>query len=293
MRLLSVLKKIVSPSGASPRGILIASFTSIFMIFGFDLVYGSTLWLHQLYIFPLSALAFYCKPLRWVAAGIVVSGITQLMTLLSYKLFKDAVVANLLITLTANLTIAGVARAARARFAEIEALATIDPLTGLFNRRGFDPLAQREIDRQKRYGGTFSLAVLDLDRFKELNDFQGHDAGDRALCLLGTLLMEHTRRSDVIARLGGDEFVIMMPNTVQADCSTLCRGLSATISEQMAAAGFTITASIGCATFEESPESLTVALRKADKAMFAAKAMRSRSEVMRGQLLFTAEQEQR
>src|ERR1019366_7072356 len=159
MRLLSVLKTIVSPSGTTPRGILIASFAAMFMIFAFDLFYGSTIWLHQLYIFPLSALAFYCEPIGWVTVGIVVAGITQLLTLLSYKLFKDAVVADLIIGLTANTMMAGLARAARARLAEIEALAAVDPLTGLFNRRGFEPLAEREIGRQKRYGGIFSVLV--------------------------------------------------------------------------------------------------------------------------------------
>jgi diguanylate cyclase (GGDEF)-like protein len=172
---------------------------------------------------------------------------------LSYALFKDAVVADLIIGLTANTMMAGLARAARARLAEIEALVAVDPLTGLFNRRGFEPLAEREIGRQKRYGGIFSLAVLDLDRFKELNDSRGHEAGDQALRLLGTILLGHTRRSDAIARLGGDEFVILMPNTGKTDCSTLCRDLSATIAGRMAQAGFTITASIGCATFKESP----------------------------------------
>jgi diguanylate cyclase (GGDEF)-like protein len=219
--------------------------------------------------------------MMWVVLGILLSGITQLLTLLSYKLFEDAVIANLVVTFVAHIAMAGVARTARVRFVEIEALATVDPLTGLFNRRGFESIAEREIGRQRRYGGTFSLAVLDLDRFKELNDTQGHDAGDRALRSLGAILQAHTRRSDVVARLGGDEFVFLMPSTAQAECAALCRNLSATIIDGMATAGTTITASIGYATFEEPPESLTAALRKADKAMYAAKAMRSRLDSTR------------
>jgi diguanylate cyclase (GGDEF)-like protein len=106
-------------------------------------------------------------------------------------------------------------------------------------------------------------------------------------------LLRHTRRSDAIARLGGDEFVILMPNTGKTDCSTLCRDLSGTIAGRMAEAGFTITASIGCATFKEPPESLAAALRNADKAMFAAKVMRSRLDLTRGKLLFTTKLDQR
>jgi two-component system, cell cycle response regulator len=97
-----------------------------------------------------------------------------------------------------------------------EALAITETLTQLHNRRGFESTLAVEIARQRRHGGALSLAVLDLDRFKELNDRRGHEAGDQALRLLGDVLRSGTRRSDSTARIGGDEFVIVMPRTPQA-----------------------------------------------------------------------------
>src|ERR1700733_14594003 len=131
-----------------------------------------------------------------------------------------------------------------------------------------------ETARQRNNGGALSLAVLDLDRFKELNDRRGHDAGDQALRLLGEVLRRGTRASDSTARIGGDEFVIVMPKTPKADCALLCCNLSATIVERMASAGFSITASIGFATFEQAPESISAALKRADQAMYGVKACR-------------------
>ena len=75
----------------------------------------------------------------------------------------------------------------------------------------------------------------------------------------------------MIARLGGDEFVILMPNTTAPECSSLCQHLSVQIASQMAASNFQITASIGCTTYTQAPESMSVGLQNADKAMYAAK----------------------
>jgi diguanylate cyclase (GGDEF)-like protein len=129
-----------------------------------------------------------------------------------------------------------------------------------------------EITRQKRYGGVFSLAILDLDNFKEVNDAEGHHVGDKALRLLADVLRAYTRKSDSLGRLGGDEFAILMPNTQQEDCVSLCDQLAAKIALRMADAGFAITASVGSTTFERAPESTHEALQLADKAMYSAKA---------------------
>ena len=151
-------------------------------------------------------------------------------------------------------------------------LATTDWLTGLHNRRSFQIATDNEISRQQRYGGVFSLAMIDLDGFKLLNDSKGHQAGDTALKLVADSIKTHTRRTDVVARLGGDEFVILMPNTGSAACLRLTRQLVVVIAHHMARAGFGVTASIGSATFTEAPESATTALQRADAAMYEAKA---------------------
>ena len=256
---------------APPWLVPVTSILAIVAIFGIDLADGSSIWTHVLYVFPICAIALSCARFTWVVVALLLSAVFQLVTLLGYDITVLAVIANLVITLVANVMTVGLARAARSRLAKLKTLATTDVLTGLHNRLGFQSVAENEITRQKRYGGVFSLAVLDLDRFKVLNDSIGHAGGDLALRRLSDILRASLRRSDSIARLGGDEFVILMPNTQETDCAALCHQLSATIAGQMEAAGFPITASIGYATFERPADSFEAALQKADDAMYAAK----------------------
>jgi diguanylate cyclase (GGDEF)-like protein len=149
--------------------------------------------------------------------------------------------------------------------------ALTDPLTSLANRRAFMAAVDSEIARQRRYGGIFSLAVLDLDGFKALNDSRGHRAGDEGLQLVAAVLRSNTRQGDSVARIGGDEFAVLLPNTQDVDCDFLYRKLGNSVAERMAAGGFAVTASIGCKTFRQPPGSASNALQQADAIMYDAK----------------------
>lgn len=256
------------------RGVFLGCIFLMVSIFALDLADGSKVWLHVLYVFPIAATAYYCE--RDVLVGIMVgvSLALQLMTLIVYDIPALAILLNVGIALASAGMIVAFARSARMNIVRIEALAITDALTQLHNRRGFESTLAVEIARQRRYGGALSLAVLDLDRFKELNDRRGHEAGDQALRLLGDVLRKGTRPCDSTARIGGDEFVIVMPMTPQEDCALLCCNLSTAIVEKMATAGFSITASIGFATFEQAPDSISAALQRADHAMYGVKARR-------------------
>jgi diguanylate cyclase (GGDEF)-like protein len=256
------------------RGVFLGCIFLMVSIFALDLADGSKVWLHVLYVFPIAATAYYCE--RALVLGVVValSLALQLMTLVAYQIPVLAILLNIFIALASAAMIVAFARSARMNIARIEALAITDELTQLHNRRGFESILTMEIARQRRHGGELSLAVLDLDRFKELNDRRGHDAGDQALRLLGDVLRKGTRASDSPARIGGDEFVIVMPKTPAADCALLCCNLSTVIVDRMASAGFSITASIGFASFEQAPDSISAALQRADHAMYGVKACR-------------------
>lgn len=99
-------------------------------------------------------------------------------------------------------------------YAEMREQARIDNLTGLFNRRSLDEVIISEIDRHKRYGGVFSLIILDLDSFKTFNDKYGHMAGDDLLRKIGSAIKNSIRSADQAFRYGGDEFAILLPNTL-------------------------------------------------------------------------------
>ena len=104
-------------------------------------------------------------------------------------------------------------------------LAVRDPLTGLLNRRIMETVLNREFKRAQRYKSSLSLAFIDMDDFKAINDRYGHECGDALLKYVAGQLVEITRDSDVVARYGGDEFVIILPGTSVQEASKLLQRL--------------------------------------------------------------------
>jgi diguanylate cyclase len=140
-----------------------------------------------------------------------------------------------------------------------------DPLTGLGNRRALDHILSLQFGMLKRYGTPFSLAVIDIDHFKELNDQCGHQHGDQMLCDLKDLLLGSLRAIDIVTRYGGDELVIVMPQTDIAGAAVVGKRLRAEVEW-----GTPMTVSIGVvsANDADTPESL---FQRADAAMYRAK----------------------
>lgn len=178
----------------------------------------------------------------------------------------------------------------REQLAEIEALQSTlreqvlrDPLTGLFNRRYLEETLARELDRARREGDVLSLAILDLDHFKRLNDTLGHAAGDEVLRRLGDLLRVLTRRSDIACRFGGEEFVILMPGAPLEAARERAEEWRAAFAAAAAAAlgvPHQPTLSAGLAAFPQHGESVEALMGAADAALYAAKAGgRNRIEV--------------
>jgi diguanylate cyclase (GGDEF)-like protein len=168
--------------------------------------------------------------------------------------------------------------------AELEELAIHDGLTGLYNHREFQRRLQTEIERSQRYKHHFSLLMLDIDRFKKLNDTYGHQAGDSVLRALATQMRQEVRAVDYVARYGGEEFTIILPEMTASDAVTVAQRLrkniaasAITISEGQTA---NITVSIGVATFPEDATSREKLIAAADSALYAAKAA-GRNKVLR------------
>ncbi|SFJ73652.1 diguanylate cyclase (GGDEF) domain-containing protein [Paenibacillus sp. UNC496MF] len=151
----------------------------------------------------------------------------------------------------------------------LEAMASTDPLTGLKNRRFFQDRLQAELDACRDSGRTFSLLLLDIDRFKRVNDTHGHPVGDLILTKLAELLRSLSREGDVIARFGGEEFVALLPGAGEAQAV-----LAAEAYRAAAAAatmdGYRITVSVGAATGLPEDTDRTL-VRKADVALYASK----------------------
>ena len=153
-------------------------------------------------------------------------------------------------------------------------MATIDPLTGMNNRRSFQIEFAREIASAKRYGNELALFYLDLDQFKIINDTSGHETGDRLLRQVSRALEEVIRGSDILSRIGGDEFTLIMPNAEKQGIESLANK----INERLMAIDFSaddniykVSTSIGIAIFPQHGVDEHELLSNADLAMYQAK----------------------
>jgi diguanylate cyclase (GGDEF)-like protein len=150
-------------------------------------------------------------------------------------------------------------------------LARTDYLTGAVNGRHFNELAEAEIRRARRHNHPFSVAYMDVDNFKAVNDRDGHSAGDRLLKTVADTLCEDVRAVDVVARLGGDEFAVLMPETDAVAARIAVARVRRRLLEEARRGGWPVTYSIGVVTFEAPPASVDELLRAADELMYAAK----------------------
>jgi len=157
--------------------------------------------------------------------------------------------------------------------AQMSALVREDPMTHSLNRRGLDDEFAREAARADRYGTPFSLAVLDVDNFKALNDKRGHKAGDEALIHLVAVAKEELRITDHIARLGGEEFLIILPNTPLDEAERIITRLQRSLTKKYFLDNnerVLITFSAGVAE-RSAGEAQEAAIGRADGAMYQAK----------------------
>ena len=183
---------------------------------------------------------------------------------------------------------------------ELQRLSHHDSLTGLFNRRRFEEELRRQLAYTRRYGSGGALLVIDVDRFKEINDSLGHAAGDKALCKVAALLRDNLRASDVVARsegssassdggpapnadteavvarLGGDEFVVLLPEADEGDAQATAERLAATVRDSTLSVdghAVKLEISVGVALFDEygRPGEVDL-LAAADRAMYRVKA---------------------
>ena len=176
-------------------------------------------------------------------------------------------------------------RQVRLHNSELESLSQMDELTKLYNRRVLDRELSRELRRSKRYGGEFSLLMLDIDNFKELNDSQGHAVGDIALIAIAKLLMQESRDTDFCIRFGGDEFIILMSNTNAQQAQDIAHRIRIRVEQCNEQLSF-LTLSIGIAHVDNFNLTETLILELADKGLYQAKrAGRNNVVLMKSQSL--------
>jgi diguanylate cyclase (GGDEF)-like protein len=170
---------------------------------------------------------------------------------------------------------------------ELERTARLDHLTGIYNRRAIEDLASRALSAARRHGIPLAILILDLDHFKRINDQFGHEAGDRALIETVRRMREIMRAEDLVGRQGGEEFVALMPDIDLRSAHAAAERLRRAFAERPMSVPdgdgspveLTVTVSVGVAALQADDLLFSHLLRRADRAMYAAKAA-GRNKVM-------------
>jgi diguanylate cyclase (GGDEF)-like protein len=157
------------------------------------------------------------------------------------------------------------------RLSDEAAFVATDTLTGLPTRGSFMRQLDAELARAGRYGRAFTLAYIDLDNFKSVNDLEGHDTGDELLRRVADALRRSTRQTDILGRLGGDEFAAVLPEIAGGATGSVLDNLRKQLTRAMDKGGWPVTFSIGAVTFEAPVDTSREALQVADVAMYAVK----------------------
>ena len=159
---------------------------------------------------------------------------------------------------------------------ELERLASTDPMTHLYNRRYFSELATTVVKLAKRSGLAYSLIIVDIDKFKRINDTYGHTMGDDVIIALAKVLKYNSRESDIVSRWGGEEFVILLPQTKQDGAMMIAEKLRKNVEAHSVVTpddkklSFTISLGVATADIDNCPDIEDV-INNADKALYLAK----------------------
>ena len=154
---------------------------------------------------------------------------------------------------------------------ELKVLSTVDELTQLYNRRAFNDFLAQMIVQAQRYNEPLSIAMLDFDHFKKINDRLGHTVGDSVLKQLAEIIQANIRASDVLARWGGEEFILLMPKITLADAARVMDRLRLLVADEDFVGGSTVTMSVGLTELRPG-DGFDDLLMRVDEAQYRAKA---------------------
>jgi diguanylate cyclase (GGDEF)-like protein len=271
---LALLDRGESPLARSRAVVVLLVIATIAVIAWLDGEFGARFSVTALYLVPIAVAAWYIGRTGGRVASLFAGAAT-----VAADLFAAAGASPLLVIVWNCVTIVALSLAVGEVLARLHAaldaeheLARTDALTGLPNTRSFHELAVLELERARRYQRTFTVAVLDLDHFKSVNDTLGHQVGDRLIHDVGQALRTNLRRVDVVARLGGDEFTLLLPETNAAQAQVALSHVRDALGKLGAVYQPDVRASIGAVTFTAAPETVGDMVRLADTAMYRAKA---------------------
>lgn len=222
------------------------------------------------YLIPVSFFAWFLGRRSGLAASLICASVA--IGLHRRQFFHSGLVYwNALAWLAVYVFFVLIISEIRQLYAREQSWSQLDPLTGISNRRSFLARLEIEKSRAKRYENPLTLAYIDVDRFKEVNDRFGHSTGDKLLGIVAQIMAEAVRKEDAVARLGGDEFAVLLPDTDLLSATAALDKVCSSLDEAMKEYNWRVTFSIGIVTFQPPPESVEEMINAADRAMYAVK----------------------
>jgi len=190
------------------------------------------------------------------------------MVIIRSTLRRQRYLINLVIRFLSTLLIMWLARSLRRSQLRVNLLANTDSLTSLWNRRWARIAIEQSLAKLEDRRETFSVAMIDVNNFKKINDLQGHAVGDQVLTKIAHLLMGFSTDDVSCCRLGGDEFLIIAINYDDLKMKRLCSDIEREVNQEMQKANYAVSLSIGSVTYSKAPASVSEVLHQVDLEMY-------------------------
>ncbi len=269
-----ILKLLKRTERMSPLMAALSGFALVALVGALDFVTGDDFGISVFYLAPIFLLTWS----RGIRVGVLLSALCGLLLFLidvstpfHQSLPLVLIVSNAFVKFCFFSITAVLFAVLKDALGEEKRLARTDFLTGLANRREFSERVGTEIHRSRRYHRPFTVAYVDIDDFKSVNDRFGHEAGDELLKLVGRTMMENVRSIDVVARLGGDEFALLFPEIEYAASRDALDKVASKLREAVDLHDWPVTFSVGAMTYRKPPRSVEEVIRNADKLMYDVK----------------------
>lgn len=266
------MNSIDSLFGIKPKLAVLVGFGLLFLILLLDILSPDDYRFVLLYLFPAAIIALNAKSIKVVIVALITSTLFE-----NYFLFREDYfplyftkieAINFLVRFLSTLLIIWLARSLRRSQLRVNLLANTDSLTGLWNRRWARITIEQAIAKLEESHEVFSVALIDVNDFKKINDIRGHLVGDQVLTKIAYTLLEFSSENVMFFRLGGDEFLIVALATDQSKMNQLCGDIVNTVNQTMKDSGYPVTLSIGMATYNETPRTVSEILHQVDLEMY-------------------------
>lgn len=269
--MIAKIDRLLSPFSATQilllasAGLLIVGFTDFFTGHGLSFAF--------FYLGPVALAAWYAGRNAGITFAVLACLAWYLADIQSeYPRGHPAVpIWNALVRLGFFLSNALLLASLRRHLSTEKQLARTDPMTGVMNSRAFAEQLEASLRPDRRNIRGLTLAYVDLDNFKRINDTLGHTEGDRVLREVAQALRSGSRRTDVVARLGGDEFVLLLPQTDLPGAAKVIGAVREQLNNLSRAGDLNVTCSVGAVFFEHQPASASAAVQAADHLMYQVK----------------------